>query len=158
MTTIAYRNGVMAGDTRTNYAGTICPGHAQKVFKFQNGAIFGAAGAVDEIQQLLDATEQKHPVPKLENVEALLVPPDGSIFSYEGSVWTLVEEAPYTAIGSGWVPAIVAMRYGASAAEVVRTSMEFDMATGGEVRTVQLDPPRPKSKSKPKKKRTRSRG
>ena len=48
-------------------------------------------------------------------------------------------EAKYYAIGSGRLPALVAMRCGKSARQAVKIAMDFDKNTGGKVRSVQLD-------------------
>lgn len=154
MTTIAYKAGVLAGDTRvTSGKNQINPGHATKVFQLPDGSLLGVAGDVVDCQQLIDALMDQRAIPRLKRCEAILVMTDGSIHSFEGSNSSAVEGTDYWACGSGWIPACVAMRCGKSAEEAVKIAMEFDASSGGEVRTVQLEPQLKKKKPRKRAKR-----
>jgi ATP-dependent protease HslVU (ClpYQ) peptidase subunit len=141
MTTIAYRDGVLAGDTLLSYGPTQMPGHFRKVHKLGNGALYGFAGSaeVGEIMRrrlinigqndgiLEDATDLKG-----EPFEAILVQPDGETFFFENRTWCRLE-FPYVAMGSGKEHAMGAMHVGASAKQAVKAAITLDSATGGKV-------------------------
>lgn len=147
MTTIAFKGGVMAADTRTTAGTTIVPGRATKVLKLHDGSLIGGAGNADECYLLAKAVEHGYPTPELEHCEALHVRTDGSLWEYQGKTWVKVNSEFY-AIGTGWVPACVAMRFGADARTAVQTAMEFDSHTGGDVDVIALDPTQPKKRTR----------
>jgi 20S proteasome alpha/beta subunit len=144
VTTIAYRDGVLAGDTRsTNQSDEILPGHVRKVYRLRNGSLIAFAGMLASIQAVVSKIK-KDPngiltISKSDgsNIEGLLIYPDGKVMQFDGSGWTSVK-ADYYAIGSGAVVARVAMRLGLSAKEAVRLAFEFVPSTGGRIQTVKL--------------------
>lgn len=140
MTTIAYRNGVLAGDTRVTSDDTILPGWERKVFRLPDGGLFASADDVEGGELLLRAMRKGHPPPRLpenEHVDAILIKPDGKMFFYEGNIW-IRYRAPYCAIGTGRPYALGAMARGASAIDAVRIGMKFDAHSGGRVQSLRL--------------------
>lgn len=137
MTTIAYRNGELAGDTRVTAAETIMPERERKVFRFPNGFLFGAAGASDEIEKLMQSVKRSLKTPKLPECDGLMVDPDGKVFWYEGSHWQPLK-APFAAIGSGKSYALGALYYGASALEAVKIGCKLDVHSGVPIHIVRL--------------------
>jgi len=144
MTTVAYRAGILAGDTRVSDDDTIDPGDVCKVFKLPNGTLIGFAGTLAKIQKCLRELE-KNPdklniktSSKDDIFECIVISPDGKVKILESAGW-VETEAKYYAIGSGRLPALVAMRCGKSARQAVKIAMDFDKNTGGKVRSVQLD-------------------
>jgi ATP-dependent protease HslVU (ClpYQ) peptidase subunit len=138
VTTIAYRDGILAGDTRITEGDTVVPEVCRKVFKLESGALFGAAGDVQQTDELLNALEKSHPTPELRKALALLIVPDRDVFLYEGKRWVKCGAAPYHAIGSGSNFALAAMWCGKDAIGAVRCGMTFDTNSGGEVLHVKL--------------------
>lgn len=143
MTTIAYRDGVLAGDTRiTDDDGVITTGHLRKVCRLRNGTLLGFAGTIAKIHALIKQA-QKNPdgvltiKPDKDELEALLIYQDGKVMQLDPGGWAEVK-AKFYAIGSGDLPARVAMSCGLSAVEAVKKAMEFDSKTGGRVQSVKL--------------------
>ena len=142
MTTIAYRNGVLAGDGRETQ---IADGESAlvirdtdvKVFKLKDGRLFGAAKTSEDILRLHNSLKNGTALPKLDDVAAILVDLKRRIWFCEGRIW---QRAPYKffAIGSGGGFALAAMDAGATAIEAVRVGIKRDPYSGGKVTYVRL--------------------
>lgn len=123
---------------------TIDPGEVCKVFKLPNGTLIGFAGTLAKIQNCMrDLKKDPNALtvlkaPKEDIFECIVVYPDDKVRILESEGW-VETEAKYYAIGSGRIPALVAMRCGKSARQAIKIAMDFDKDTGGKVRTVQLD-------------------
>lgn len=141
MTTIAFKDGVMAGDRRVTSEDKgelmTCPEKARKVVRFRDGRLFGAAGNMSACIELRDATRKNLPTPKLANVEALLVHPDGVVWAYDDKRWIKVC-GNCAALGSGAMGALAAMYVGADPVMAVRAACQFDPMSGGGVDVVRL--------------------
>lgn len=141
MTTIAYRDGVLAGDTRvTDDSGHVWTDKCKKVFRIKDGSLVGVSGDMEPGELLLDAlragvTEFKLPADS--DINAIRVLADGRLFISEGEAWTLWPE-PYAAIGSGKRCALTALRMGYSAREAVRQGIAGDSYSGGRIISVKL--------------------
>lgn len=112
------------------------------MFRLKNGALIGLSGDAGAMMSVLKVL-RRNPndwesinTHKCE-VNAIYVSPDGKVFERDNNGWTRIT-AKYAATGSGYVPALVAMRMGASAREAIKIAMEFDKNTGGKVRSVKL--------------------
>ncbi len=143
MTTIAYRDGVIAGDGRETFVGEgssmVARDDCVKIHRLPDGRLFGAARTSEEINILHDAMIRscqwwhfwgRWPTPKLDDINAMCIDLDGSIHSYEGGRWELVE-GDYYAVGSGSTFAFPAMDAGASAEEAVEIGIKRDPYSGG---------------------------
>jgi len=137
VTTIAYRDGVLAGDSRVTNGDLICPETVTKVIKLPNGSLLGCAGTLRDVFELRNALVEKHPLPDLKKVTALLITPDEQLWSYDRTTWNEMD-APYYAIGSGEQFALAALWMGADAVQAVKCGIHFDKNSGGRVRTVRL--------------------
>lgn len=135
MTTIVYRDGVMAADTRLVLGSLICPGGIHKIAKTKKGALVGCAGSADNSHAFLawaDGKRTEDP-PKDDDADGLIVEPDGSILMYDGNGIFPVVNAPFAACGSGARVAVGAMAMGATALEAMRIAMRCDVYTGGDI-------------------------
>lgn len=134
MTTIAYRDGVIAGDTQVT-AGGMKVGSAQKVFK-KGKRLWGFAGSLALCQAYSDwvKTGRKGEPPELTKEDDLdgFVIEDGKIVSYNHNGKDTIE-AEYYASGSGWLIAMGAMAMGATAEEAVRCAIKHDNGSGGDI-------------------------
>ncbi len=140
MTTIAYRDGCLAGDTRVSEdTGFIWTDNFRKVFKLKSGCLFGAAGDSEGGEILLRALRKGIMLPSLGDAEitALLILPDKSIHMTEGGIWIRWPEN-FCAIGSGKRAALGAMMAGASAIKAVEAGIATDCCSGGRVQAVYL--------------------
>jgi ATP-dependent protease HslVU (ClpYQ) peptidase subunit len=140
LTTIAFRSGILAGDTRVSDDETIDPADVIKVFKLSSGTLIGFAGTLAKIQKCLRELK-KDPehinIPADDETECIVVYSDGKVRILDPDGW-VETEAKYYAIGSGRIPALVAMRCGKSARQAVKIAMDFDKNTGGKIKSVQL--------------------
>ena len=148
MTTIAYKDGIMAGDGQCTWSGTKICKTDKKVFEINLGkrtTLIGMAGDVSHCYEFLDwfkkgaVLEQK---PKFEedfeDFIALVVKDPGTekeaIVTYmQNSSYPCNVDIPYFAIGSGTEYALGAMYAGASAIEAVECAIMLDVNTGGEI-------------------------
>lgn len=140
MTTIVYRSGVLAGDTRVTSGSTILPETYRKTFKLKDGSLYGASGDLEQ-GEVVRAHLEKHLAPpkfgEEKDIEAIHVRLDGSLWAFLGMLWVRVM-TPYAAVGSGRDAALGALAMGASAHAAVKAAMAIDMYSGGKVTTVRL--------------------
>jgi len=139
MTTIAYKDGVVAYDSLVT-VGRRKHLEPAKVFKW-NKALIGMCGADcptnDVVKHWLNKLLAEPQVTKLKNsdFELLIIPLDGRLRLLYSDGRGLFLDKPFYAIGSGSDYAMGAMAHGASAEEAVRIAAVFDTATGGKIRT-----------------------
>ena len=140
MTTIAYRDGVLASDSLATIGDTKAHGSYQKIRRIGDFLV-GAAGSVaasqDFVNWLKHGTEDDPP-PKGQ-YNALIIDPRGRVREIEnGSVLPVPRGAKFFAIGSGAAYALAAMYAGASAPEAVKIAAKIDTSTGLPVKTLKL--------------------
>jgi ATP-dependent protease HslVU (ClpYQ) peptidase subunit len=142
MTTIAYRDGILAADGRTTYGNTIFTDNNKKIHRLSDGALFALCGDVSYVQPMLDALEDDEAeLPIAEegsSFTAVIVEKNGKLRLYEGRGGYIALDAPYYAFGSGEEYAIGAMDMGASAEEAVKVASGRDLGTGG---VIQIEKP-----------------
>jgi 20S proteasome alpha/beta subunit len=146
MTTIAYRDGVLAADTMA------CSGHLRhggvytKIVQRADGTMGGGAGHAAFCESwkrwILDPSlEKPTPGPGSSPEDpgdmGLLVHPDGTVECCEhGGCYTLNEE--YFAEGTGAPVAYGAFHKGATAEEAIRAAVAHDLCTGGPITVLRL--------------------
>jgi hypothetical protein len=140
MTTIAYKDGVIAYDGRQTRNDRIVSDSAPKC-QVVDGVSFFLSGAVCDEKALIAAYfGNASPVP----VECSgYVVDDGKLLMVghddKTGIWKQeLDLSNPDAIGSGCAYAIAAMDMGASAEDAVRAAMKRDIYTGGTVRTVTI--------------------
>lgn len=147
MTTIVYRAGVLAADTRA-YSGSSRPiGQKRKIGAaiFSDGVThyYGIStphpGLAEEIRNWMVHEKDAHFEPSAREFEMLEITSEGEVFFYLNS---LIPAGPitadYYAIGSGAEYALGALRMGASALEAVEVAAENDPYTGHPLMTVTI--------------------
>jgi len=159
MTTIAYRDGVMASDSQdTEEDDFVISIDSTKVFHLPNNSIVGMAGDTDDrgVFELLGKADiefcerptKEELIETRTTVDALWVWPDQRLWSVyvtyraDESEWqAYVSEihSDYAAVGSGGKFALGAMAFGASAEEAVEVASEFDIYTGGSVQSMSVE-------------------
>lgn len=133
MTTICYRDGIMAADSAIFDRGCYC-GDVLKLSRAADGTIGGAAGSLGVISKFaawLDAGAigDPPPIPPNDESEAIWVRPDNEVWWLgPGSLPTHLTGA-YFAIGSGFRIAMGALAHGATALEAVEICADLDNMT-----------------------------
>ena len=163
MTTIAYKDGVMAADTRWSDDGVVTV-HQSKLLKFDTGALLGGAGDCDdrEIVNMFSKVRLISQLPSRSELggiqlcyDGIFVLPFGRVFRVYTSgvapgnrnchlydqfgLYEIHTRGPL-AVGSGGVIARVAMECGKSAVEAVEVACRFDTSSGLPVTSVSLNP------------------
>ncbi len=135
MTTIAYKNGVIAHDTRQTRNGTIVSDECQKM-TVVDGVSFFLSGAVCDEKALIAAY---FGTPSSVPVECSGYVVDGGRLQMVGhddktGIWRQdLDLGNPDAIGSGSAYALAAMDMGANAEQAVLAAMKRDIYTGGKV-------------------------
>lgn len=141
MTTIAYRDGVMAADTQIGQDSMIVPGKAWKIARLPDGSLAGFCGKMVDCAAVLDwLARPETPAPKVDaSLDGLLVTPDGGLWAIEGpELHRCTFDAPYSAVGSGARYALAAMMTGADARRAVEIAIALDDGSGGDVVSLEL--------------------
>ena len=138
MTTIAYKDGVIACDGRVSTDGTICTDSRDKR-RERDGVWFFLCGE-DHATEAVVSTWPDVEVP-CDNWNALVYEGDTLWFcgSNDGEIWKCRQpmDEPM-AMGSGADHAFTAMDLGCSAKQAVKMAAKRDAGTGGKIRTHKL--------------------
>jgi len=147
MTTITFRDNVMAADGRETISGETTPDgyivrdNCKKIFRLTDGSLFAGHGVSEDVERVRLALEDgRKKMPKSEDCMCIRVKPDGSLWCYEGRIWTEITDMPYYALGSGAPFALSAMDTGADAQTAVRVAISRDVWSGG---VIQVEPLKP---------------
>lgn len=145
MTTIAYRDGIMAADSLVVSVSDVRRGHGQKITRLKDGGLLGFCGGTGYqpliVQWLNNGAEAKdRPVIDKEDggVAGLLVRQDGATYTFGNGLLFAEVEALYLAAGSGNELALGAMAAGLSAENAVKIACQLDVFSGLPVRAVPL--------------------
>jgi ATP-dependent protease HslVU (ClpYQ) peptidase subunit len=155
VTTIAYRDGFMAADSKCT-AGDAHITRINKVYRLTSGGLLGVCGDADvrDMVALLDKVRSAKSLPSRKALAetktdfgGILVLRNGDIFDIEVGHYEDAKEwnagaieikDGFYAVGSGARFALGAMAVGASAYNAVLAACKFDTASGGPVRAVAL--------------------
>ena len=148
MTTITYRDKVMASDSRAYTGGSTPIGWKQKIHRTKDGGLLGVSTTIPGLSEAFVAWAQKNFDPEFEpnvpdhpTLSALYVDPNGQVFYWGDSMLKVGPiEAEYFAIGSGEHYALGAMAMGAPAMIAVQVAKQFDVWTDGEIQNLSLEP------------------
>lgn len=141
MTTIAYRDGIVATDTQTVARGMVVDHRKEKCIE-REGVKFFLTGATSDHHKLVE--EFISPSGRdIGDAEAIVVQGSeiyvvGREDGGNGIFKSPSHRGNYISIGSGERFAISAMDHGKSAKEAVEYAMKRDIYTGGEVRVYQV--------------------
>jgi hypothetical protein len=141
MTTIAYRNGVMAADSAIFDRGCHV-GECVKIFRAPSGIIGGAAGCLGDLCALRDwilgDCDGKPPEFGDEDSEGLVVHPTGVVEWIGPKQKRIEHRSEFHVIGSGFRIAMGAMHMGATAFQAVEIAAKLDSYTRGPITTIGL--------------------
>lgn len=141
MTTIAYKDGVLAADTGVEVNG-IYVGKVSKIITNDYGQMGSLAGRMSDLgifERWMKAGADKDELPQFtsEKAEAFLVNKDGST-EYITSLGFFTIDSPYHAEGSGFELAMGAMEAGATAIQAVEIAIKLDIGSHGPVTQARL--------------------
>ncbi|MBD9573742.1 proteasome subunit beta [Pseudomonas sp. PDM23] len=139
MTTIAYRDGVIAYDSLVTAGGTVIYDDFDKK-RERNGVLFFGSGSTADIDLLISAYFGEIPGFDMDARALVLREDKLSLISFaDGRVYEseVLPDRPY-AIGSGSDHAYTAFDMGASARQAVELAAKRDTCTGGLIRTFTL--------------------
>ena len=146
MTTIAFKDGVMAADTLVTSA-DVRRGSVRKIQRLDDGTLFGISGHsgfhtfVAEWIAAGCKWSARPKIPEGTNLHILVAKTSGSILSINQTFVATEIETDFVAIGSGNEFAMGAMAMGASARDAVLVAARFDVFTGGNIDVFRLGPP-----------------
>ena len=138
MTTIAYKDGILAADSQTTSGHIQSSSAFSKIRKFDDGyAAF--TGSCKDIPILFDLIRGKEVEGNAKDIDvtAIVMPNEGKPYeAYINSLGKLYKHpiSNFSAIGSGWTIAMGAMQSGASAKEAVKAAIKLDIYSGGAVK------------------------
>ncbi len=138
MTTIAYKDGVIAYDSQVTRGDVITYDDYEKCTE-RKGVKFFCSGTVSDHQRLIDVYFGSKPEGNIDAVALVLNNGTLSLVAVDDStgIWMspVALDRPY-AIGSGTPYAFAAMDMGGSAQKAVEMAAKRDTNTGGTIRTV----------------------
>lgn len=137
MTTIAYRDGVIAYDSRAVKGDLIATDNYDKHYK-RKGWHFFLAGTLCDMDAFVESVISGRESSSELEVEGFAVDPKGVLWDVGGSGWrVMLPDVPRTT-GSGASYALAAMDFGCNAKQAVKYAGTRDINTGGKVRTYKL--------------------
>ena len=148
MTTIAYRDGIIAADSQQSWDShkTKC----EKLFRATDGSVIGTSGDTFSSMMFVDWYNNKRrtkPDLTLIDIEEDFL----CIILKKDGLWTVNKffhmvkdrnEQDMLAIGSGAAAAMAAMLMGASAEKAVEIACKVDLYTGGDIKVMKYKRPR----------------
>lgn len=144
MTTVAYRDGILAADSRVTVKDVIDSDNDKKIYRLRDGSVYGMSGdyvgGLKLLSHLKFAVKQKHlvlPTPQVKGVKAILISPEKVLWYFEQGLWEKLKH-PYYAVGSGGKFATAAMDAGADAITAVKIGIKRDVYSGGRVRWLEV--------------------
>lgn len=140
MTTIAYKDGVVAADSLVT-EGSRRVGYTDKLYRLHDGSVVALAGSLSLIRPVLrwfeNRRSRENPPEEVKDdgiSEVVRFTPEGDIEVYErGNIVPFDSLNEFYAFGSGASYALGAMTNGASPAEAVKIASEYDIFTGGDI-------------------------
>lgn len=143
MTTIAYRDGIMAADSGC-WIGDARHGWGEKLVKGKDGTLYGLSGdtaACCEFMGWAESGEGEMPRPVRRDDDrnsfiALAVSPGGPIRLLTAGGWERFPAAPYYAIGASLEVALGALWHGATAVDAIKAALAHGSGAFGEVQVI----------------------
>lgn len=141
MTTIAYKDGILATDTQVVSSSGAITGQVNKtVINEKSGIMAGATGELVNaalfLNWVLDGAKAEK-FPKMsDDFKGIMILRNGDIFFVGDNGLSLPVDGPFFAIGSGEEVAKGALAAGATAAGAVQAAINLDIYSGGSVKVL----------------------
>lgn len=133
MTTIAWDGKTLAGDRQHSMFNDCAP----KVFRLENGGLFGACGEAQDsvaVREWLEGGEK----PKVgDGFHAILIK-NGDLYVIENKLVLMKPTRRFFAVGSGRDFAMAAMLLGKTAKEAIAIAAQLDVDTGEKIDVLKL--------------------
>jgi ATP-dependent protease HslVU (ClpYQ) peptidase subunit len=139
MTTVVFRNGVMAADSQGCIGTNRVPGPFQKVWRLEDGSLVGGSGDYYQVTTTIAAARTAAELRSPEGYtgcEILCVRPDFSMALYSRGLVQQLGTLDFFSIGSGAPMALAALHNGATAEAAVRAAASVDLFTDDRVQTL----------------------
>lgn len=135
MTTIAYRGGIVASDSRASSGSNIMSDFFRKIGRFPDHGIYAQTGDVAKTQKYIASVMAGKPDTRVLGFgdAVLVVDKYGSVSQACESGITELDPTQFYAWGSGAQAALAAMHMGADAKTAVKIAAKIDMYTGGKI-------------------------
>jgi 20S proteasome alpha/beta subunit len=143
MTTIAYKDGILAADTQVTYQGNKNFARTKKIFELEH-CIFGGAGTIAAIQEFKKFLEGKDFNKEIFSKEVhrsdfiVIDKKTRQVTTYCEDLIAEPVDAEYFAIGSGCHYAYGALATGVSVIEAIKIASKFDFNTNNHISTIEL--------------------
>ena len=143
MTTIAYKDGIMAADSAC-FDSVLYQGEVDKLWMLPPIGLIGCSGEIGAMIQFVDWLQDdsecnsKPNFPDDCDFESIVVDLDGEVVHYDRHLVPIRVANDFHAIGSRRMLALGAMMAGASAEEAVKIACHYDMVTREPIRTIHL--------------------
>jgi len=146
VTIVAYRDGVLASDSRVTINDFIDSDTCKKIYRLSDGSLLGLAGnhgtafvLENLLREWVKSNKGRLPPGPFKKVEAIFVRPDKTVWVY-GAGWEKWGYKTPVAIGNGMLVATGAMDTGATAKEAVKATIKRNIYCGGRVQVLKLKP------------------
>lgn len=140
MTTIVYRDGILAADQRMTQGDTLISDKYKKLVRLPDGSLVAIAGRLSLTQQFVRWARKggKGSPPTGAVYDGIWLRHDGLFVWESGDHVIKLDKRRFYAWGSGQIAALGALNYGASAVEAVRCAAKVDLSTGGKIISAKL--------------------
>lgn len=144
MTTIVYKDGVMAADSRAYSGGAEGMGEKVKIRRLSDESLIGCSTIIPGLSEaMIDwiESDMKGDTPNRKDkaFSAIMVSPEGKVYMMSNeSLIAGPLKADFFATGTGADYAKGAMMMGASAKQAVKIAKRLDVWSDGKVRTLRL--------------------
>jgi ATP-dependent protease HslVU (ClpYQ) peptidase subunit len=150
MTTIAYKDGILAADTQLTLGDNIRAISSPKIMQLNNDTVLAAAGGTGEILKAKAFFTRNDWWDKLDESPTFKKDDDddggfeallwfkGNLYMCSGNCYPEPLVDGYYAIGNGWILALAAMKLGQSAPEAILFAGEHNIYTNKIVQTLNV--------------------
>lgn len=136
MTTIVWRNGVLASDSCIT-AGDVIVYETSKLVRLKDGSIAGYAGCPHDAIAIIKWLNGKDVDVDFTKTSFLVYTKKKKLLLYD-TEYPLEVKGPYLALGTGTSAALGALYMGATAIEAVKAAIAVDTKSGGKVNSMTL--------------------
>ena len=139
MTTVAYRDGIIAADSQITYDKSVRGKSAPKIVQLNKDLVFVGAGDTRAIAHAtkfftpLNWEEKLEEAPKFKQAFEAIIWYKGKIYTCIGSCYPELVCDDFYAIGSGYKFALAALHLGLSAEDAVKFASTLDIYTNNEI-------------------------